>query len=250
MRLRTPTQHAPGPSRRAAAVLVGLTLLVSVLTSVATPVGVAGAAIQDAKCVAEPATSTGTQSGATAVAVGERVRLGTEVPFDAGTLFQNVIANPDGTTYIASWLGVAPASGGALLADLSTIGLTIDGTPQTLTLGTQPSATGFVVDTTGPIVKVYFPGDTAALLANPSGTGAPSYVVPTGGQTFRVTYLATVAGAGARRGHPRRDVPGARSRTVTATSRSRADRVGGRARPRHPRRRSRPTSPCSRRRRP
>ena len=164
----------------------------SVLTSVTTPVGVAGAAIQDAKCVAEPATSTGTQSGATAVAVGERVRLGTEVPFDAGTLFQNVIANPDGTTYIASWLGVAPASGGALTPDLSTIGLTIDGTPQTLTPGTQPSATGFVVDTTGPIVKIYFPGDTAALLANPSGTGTPSYVVPIGGQTFRVTYLATV----------------------------------------------------------
>ena len=64
---------------------------------------------------------------------------------------------------------------------------------QTLVPGSEPSPAGFVLDTTGPMPKVYFPGDPA-VLAEPTGSGTPSYTVPDGGQTFRLTYV----GDGAR----------------------------------------------------
>ena len=106
--------------RRIAAALAPLPLLVAVpITGVAR----VSAAIGDTRCVVEPTTSTGTQSGVTAVAVGEQLRVGTEVDLEAGVVYQDILANPDGSTYVASWLGVAPAAGSALVADLSSVGV-------------------------------------------------------------------------------------------------------------------------------
>lgn len=155
------------------------------------PAAPASGAIEDTRCVVEPALSTGTQSGVPAVAVGEEVRLGTEVDLEAGTVYQDILANPDGSTYVSTWLAAGPAAATDLVADLSTLALTIDGVDEPLAPGTEPRPDGFVLDTSGAVPRVLFPGDPA-VLADPTGTAAPSYVVPPGGQTFRLTYLATV----------------------------------------------------------
>lgn len=168
----------------------------SLLTTALPFVGTASA---DTNPATEPVTSvcsvvrqvsTTDTAGVPAVAIGENLLFVNDVTFAAGDVYQDILQRPDGTLYYASHIDLA-AFDSQLTKNLSNIVFTVNGVAIPFTTGSTPSPTGFVLATDTSVagkttLVMYFPGDAAAMIANPSGAGALSYTVPAGGQTFRL----------------------------------------------------------------
>ncbi len=132
------------------------------------------------------------QSGVQGAVPGELVTVTHTVEFDEGTIFQDILVRPDGTTYWASYIETLSLDSD-LVVDGSSAALEIDGLSQTLVAGTQPDATDFVLVTDGPTAgvttwQVLFPGDVGGQTGAQTGSGEPSYTVPAGGQTFVFSF--------------------------------------------------------------
>ena len=130
------------------------------------------------------------------MAIGENLLFVNDVTFAAGDVYQDILQRPDGTLYYASHIDLA-AFDSQLTKNLSNIVFTVNGVAIPFTTGSTPSPTGFVLATDTSVagkttLVMYFPGDAAAMIANPSGAGALSYTVPAGGQTFRLGFTASV----------------------------------------------------------
>lgn len=161
----------------------------------------AGAAVADVNpatqnltnnCVATPSQTTATLANVPSVGVGETARIGNTVHFDAGTIYQDVLARPDGSTYFASMIETTWLAPAGITFIPGSVELKIAGVVQPTVPGTQPSPTDWVLETisvgTGTLYRVYFPGDAAAMLADPTGAGLPSVTVPAGGADYSLTF--------------------------------------------------------------
>jgi hypothetical protein len=148
----------------------------------------------DQQCVVIPAVTQAVQAGLPAAGVGETVRAAQQLHLDSGTINQDILVRPDGSTYVASTLvlhSLDPA--GTTLVPNSTA-LTINGLNIPLVAGTGPQVNTWVVNATadpsgiGTRFELFLPGDAAALT---SGDAAPSYVVPAGGADieFSVAFV-------------------------------------------------------------
>ncbi|MEI2817030.1 MAG: hypothetical protein V9E99_11340 [Microthrixaceae bacterium] len=143
--------------------------------------------------------STGSVGGVAAVVGGEPLTFRHRVTVDAGTIYQDILARPDGSTYVASALELTfPAS--SLLIDPSTASLTIGGANTALIDGSEPRPDGFVrhviTDAGGTTVRVYFPGDPSAMLADPEGAGVASFTVPADDTVIDVSVPGSVPTTG------------------------------------------------------
>ena len=99
----------------------------------------------DQICVATPTLTADTvQSGVPAAAVGETVEISQTIDFLPGTIFQDILTRPDGSTYFASYLELHRLNG---LVDAIDPVLTIDDVPQTVIAGTAPDTDDFVLET-------------------------------------------------------------------------------------------------------
>jgi fimbrial isopeptide formation D2 family protein/uncharacterized repeat protein (TIGR01451 family) len=150
-------------------------------------------------CAVTPATPKGSSAGLPLVAQGESVTLSQLVQFDAGTIYQDIFERADGSVYYASVIELDYAGASGITIDPATATATLAGAALTTIPGTAPSGSGFVIDTsvTG-VIRLYFPGDVTAMLADPTGHGVLSQVVPAGGAAIELrvagTATATVPG--------------------------------------------------------
>ncbi len=144
------------------------------------------------------------QSGVQGLVPGEQVQFVLSVPYSEGTIYQDILTRPDGSTYYASYLELIslpsnlvldPASIDFRIAPGSSADPVADGVSQTLVAGptSDPSSFALVTDTAvaGQTTwRVLFPGDEAQMLADQDGDGDPSYTVPAGGEIFAMTFTA------------------------------------------------------------
>lgn len=193
------TSSSSSPSRaRLARCLLGVALLATSLAkpSVATADVNPATRLASLACDVESSLS-GRFAGAPLAAVGSSVTLVHRTTLDAGTVYQDILQRPDGSTYVASALTVRlPLASGVEWAPAPTE-FTIGGTVVPLTAGTGPVASGFTyqIDASDPAersVTVFFPGDVATQLSNPSGAGVPSYQVGSDGTEIRFAFDGTV----------------------------------------------------------
>ncbi len=200
---------SPTPTSRRAiiAAITAMTIFSAQLSGVSADSNPATTDLASA-CTVTPEFSQGLQSGQTAVGIGEAVTLTSSAAFDEGTVFQDVLKRPDGSTYYASAISLR-ALASPLNLNPSGAQLFIEGELVPTVVGSAPDPTKFVMSTTpdaeGVTFTVYFPGDEAAMLAAEEGHGVASYTVPAGGQLFEVSAEATlVDGPGATAGlvHP------------------------------------------------
>lgn len=181
----------------------GASLLIAAIVGAVVPIGSAQADTNPATqaleltCSAVPETSVATLSGIPAAGVGETARIGTRLHFDEGTLYQDIAQRPDGSTYFASVIETTWLAPAGLTLIPGSIQFTINGVVQTIVPGTQPSVGDWVIEETpagpGSRYRLYFPGDAAAMLADPIGAGLPSVTVPAGGADYALTVAAYVA---------------------------------------------------------
>ena len=145
-------------------------------------------------CDALPALTTGTQAGVPAVVPGETVTLRSAATFSTGTVYQAALTRPDGSRYFAAAIEVIPDNTAAFTPDVATLRLTQDGNPIGLVSGTEPQVGTFVLDTAAPVgtFRVYFPGDAAAMLADPQGYGLPSFTVESASTTLALAIDGVV----------------------------------------------------------
>lgn len=137
-------------------------------------------------CSATPAVTgtTVTDSGVQGLVQGEVVEFATEVSFEPGDIFQEIITRPDGTTYYASYIEISKLTSNLEVVDpVNPVTLTINGADTTLTPGTAPQLGGFVFHDDGGSYKVYFPGDPSA---EQDGSGVASYTVTDNPTVFRL----------------------------------------------------------------
>ncbi|MEI2833773.1 MAG: hypothetical protein V9G25_03145 [Acidimicrobiia bacterium] len=144
-------------------------------------------------CEVIPESSVGLQGGAVQIRAGEKFTINTSVDFDEGIVFQDVIQRADGSLYYASYIQLAYSPTVATTLNPASVRFAIGGASTPLTSGTQPVASGYVLDTSiSNIWRVYFPADATALVANPSDEGVPSHTVPAGGETFKLSIDGNV----------------------------------------------------------
>lgn len=182
----------------AAVIVLGATL--SSVTTIATA---APAAADDNPATANLSaactvgrSSDGEVAGLPGVGPGERITVSSTLTLDAGQAYQDVIGRPDGTTYFASVVELEPSTSPDVNVDLASARLTVGGAATPFTRGTKPSTGGYVLDDTGGRLRLYFPGDADAMLANVAGVGLPSIMVPANRTEVSLTVDAVV-GSGA-----------------------------------------------------
>lgn len=146
----------------------------------------------ESRCDVERNVSTGSVAGLASAAPGETVRLKSVLVLDSGQVYQDIVGRPDGSVFYASVIELLPIAAGDVTMDMGSVSLEINGVTTALTPGTQPSTTGYVLDTSGGQIRVYFPGDAAAMLADVGGVGLPSVVVDSDNTEFVVSADVTV----------------------------------------------------------
>ena len=147
----------------------------------------------DQSCLVVPAASTGNAAGRPLVAQGETITVVQRLSFAAGTVYQDVFQRSDGSVYYASVLELDANLAEGIALDPASIALTLAGAPVQLLPGTEPSAASYVLDSSqSGLYRVYFPGDVAAMLADPTGHGVPSVTIPTGGAVAELSMTGTV----------------------------------------------------------
>lgn len=171
--------------------ILGTLLSVPVASADTNPATIA----MDSVCSVNRPTTTGNISGVPAVGIGEALTAHSRTTFGAGTVYQDVIERPDGTTYFSTYLQIVVPTN-ELTSSAGAPQLEIDGVPQLLTPGTEPTLGQWTLATVATATEtthsVFFPADAAALLASPTGAGVASYVVPSGGNTFDLSVAVSV----------------------------------------------------------
>ncbi len=79
------------------------------------------------RCEVTPEQSTATFGGIPAAGIGEAIRVGTSVEFEEGTLYQDVLQRPDGSTYFASVIETTWQAPAGLTLIPGSVQLAIDG---------------------------------------------------------------------------------------------------------------------------
>ena len=136
------------------------------------------------------------EAGVQGVVAGETVVFTTTVSLDAGTVYQDILTRPDGSIYRASRIEITSLPS-TLAVDPTSVTFSIDGTPTAVLLQATADPAQFVVDVDTSVPgattwRLIFPGDEAQMLADQSGFGLPSYVVPADGHELALSYEATV----------------------------------------------------------
>ena len=134
-----------------------------------------------------------TDAGVQGVVSGELMTFTNEVVIDPGTVYQDILARPDGSTYYASYLELVSLPSN-LIFDPAGVQFTIDGAAVPVLNQSTPDPTNFVISSTSAggatTLQLFFPGDEAQMLADQTGTGLPSYTVAGAAETFRLEYRA------------------------------------------------------------
>jgi len=152
------------------------------------------------QCLAAPQTTALQQSGIPAATIGETVSWTQLVEIDGGDVYQDILSDPGGEVFYASYLEITQlydTDPGDFLSLVAPPTFAIDGNPVATIPGTAPDPVDFVLDTLvspsgASIWRVYFPGDVATMLADQPGEGQFSYTVPAGGQTFSLSFDTVV----------------------------------------------------------
>lgn len=149
-----------------------------------------------AKCETIATYSDDAQGSLNGVHIGETIKIANTTTFDAGTIYQDVLRRPDGSLYFATYLDLTTLSTTSNIAyNNSSLTLKIAGVNTTINPGTQPVIGTYIYDTitsgTSTTYRLYFPGDSTALLADPDGSGVTS-VSLSNTTDFELSILATV----------------------------------------------------------
>ena len=156
----------------------------------------------DAVCSVEASVTPDTvvSTGVPSVVAGESISLSETVRFEEGTVFQNATRLADGSVGISSYVELV-ALPSPLVVDPASMRVTLGGNELATIAGTAPAAGDWVLETDSSVPgqttwRAYPPGDVEAMLAENSGAGVASFVVPAGGQDLVMTYTATVPDGG------------------------------------------------------
>ena len=138
--------------------ILGTLLSVPVASADTNPATIA----MDSVCSVNRPTTTGNISGVPAVGIGEALTAHSRTTFGAGTVYQDVIERPDGTTYFSTYLQIVVPTN-ELTSSAGAPQLEIDGVPQLLTPGTEPTLGQWTLATVATATEtthhVFFPAE-------------------------------------------------------------------------------------------
>jgi uncharacterized repeat protein (TIGR01451 family)/fimbrial isopeptide formation D2 family protein len=171
---------------------LGATLLLAQLLVPVEPVAAddnPATAAMSHSCELQRPVTEGLQLGIPGVSVGETVTVVSRANFGEGTVYQDMIQRPNGSSVVASYLELTVANSAGVGFDSSTVGVSVDGSPAPTSIGTLPAADSWVIHEVTPRkFRAYLPA--AVDPSDPTQGAVASLTVPSTGMS--VTLEADV----------------------------------------------------------